>query len=92
MALSVPPSSPVDGQAYWVPTAATGLWAGFDDNITIFSNAGWVFLAPKVGWKAWVVDEGVEKRFDGSGWSEVSSGGYLSGPLGSSFELDMLEF
>jgi hypothetical protein len=92
MNLAIPPSNPIDAQAYWVPFAATDVWTGYDESIAISSNGGWVFLIPKVGWKAWVVDESIEKRFDGSAWVEINSGGDLSGPLGSSFGLEMLEF
>ena len=95
--ITVPPTDALDGQTYLVAVGAAGDWAGQDNNIAIFSNGGWVFLPVKVGWKAWIVDEGIEKRFDGTNWEEVSSGGgagsgALSGALGSSFELSMLEF
>jgi hypothetical protein len=97
MVSTTPPTSAVDGQAYLVPVGANGDWATQENNIAVYSNGGWTFLAPKDGWKAWVVDESKEKRFDGSNWTEVSTGsgsgtGVLTGALGSSFELDMLEF
>lgn len=92
-----PPTSAVDGQAYLVPPDATGTWVGHDDKIAIYCNGGWTFLEVKIGWKAWIVDEAIEKRFDGSVWvdvgTEASAGnGTLTGPLGSTFKLEMLEF
>jgi hypothetical protein len=97
MVQSVPPLTSVDGQAYLVPIGATGDWGTQENNIAIYSNGGWTYLAAKVGWKAWIVDESKEKRFDGSVWTEVSSGGSagtggLTGAQGSSFALDMVEF
>ena len=94
---TAPPLTAIDGETYWVPTGATGDWFGFDDQLAIFSNGNWVFLAPKEGWVAWVVDIDKEFRFKLGAWEEVTSGGAgpstsLSGPLGSSFALDMLEF
>jgi len=93
---SAPPLDAVDGQCYWVSGGATGDWANQEGSIAIFSNTSWVFLQPKEGWKAWVVDQGGEFQFTNGAWAEgaVGSGGSttLSGPLGSSFALDMLEF
>jgi hypothetical protein len=99
MVLATAPTTAEDGEAYLVPIGATDDWHGQDNKIAIFSNNSWTFLTTKVGWKAWIVDEAKEKRFDGSDWVEITSGtgggtgsADLTGPLGSSFGLDMLEF
>jgi hypothetical protein len=36
--------------------------------VALFSNGGWLFADAQVGWKAWVLDEGAELRFDGAIW------------------------
>ena len=66
--LSVPPVSPVDGEAYFVASSGTGDWAGQGDRIAIFCNGGWIYLDALVGWQAWIEDEGVLVQFDGSNW------------------------
>lgn len=65
---AVPPSSPVEGEAYAVGAGATGLWAGEDGNLAVFVNGGWVFLAPQTGWQAWSGTGRVQ--FDGAEWVE----------------------
>jgi hypothetical protein len=72
--LSIPPTSPVDGEAYFVASSGTGDWAGQGDRIAIFSNGGWIYLDAKVGWQAWIEDESGAFRFDGSNW--VALGGF----------------
>jgi hypothetical protein len=62
------PALPVDGQSYIVPDGAIGAWVGQDKAVALFSNGGWLFAAAQAGWKAWVLDEGAELRFDGAIW------------------------
>lgn len=77
--LTTPPASPLDGQAYLVPTGASGLWGGHVGEIALFANGGWVFLVPRAGWRLW--DEGLAawRMFDGTDWIDgaeaVSPGG-----------------
>lgn len=97
LAATAPPVGAIEGETYWVGVGASGDWFGFDEKLAIYSNGSWVFIAPKVGWRAWVVDEAKEYRFNAGVWNEVSSGAgasaaVLSGPLGSSFALDLVEF
>ena len=79
VSVTLPPVLPVDGTAYFVPTAAVNDWNGHTGELAIFSNGGWVFLAPAVGWRAWVVDLGRHAIFDGISWRAeamvVSQGG-----------------
>jgi len=95
--VTTPPVVAVDGQSYWIPDMALGSWSGNSGTIAIFNNGDWVFLPPKEGWAAWVVDEAVQRRFVGTEWQLVDSGGAsgggaITGPLGSSFNIDMIEF
>lgn len=51
-----PPNDPKQGVAYWVPSGAIGRWENSIGMIAIYSNGGWVFIVPKIGWRAWVAD------------------------------------
>lgn len=78
----VGPASPVEGEAYVVGPIASGEWAGQAGNVAIYSNGGWVFLVPKVGWRAWNVLLKAEIVFDGVSWVRfagvISTGGAAS--------------
>ena len=66
--LTVPPSSPADGDRYIVGSGATGDWAGWDLNVALWTDGAWLRLPPRTGWRAWVEDEGLLLVYDGSGW------------------------
>jgi len=68
VSVTLPPSLPADGTAYFVPVSAVNDWNGHAGEIAIFSNGGWVFLIPVAGWRAWVGDLGKHAIFDGSAW------------------------
>jgi len=79
---TAPPPSAVDGAGYAVPAGASGAWAGKAGQIAIWCNGGWIFLAPKAGWRAWDEAAGASRTFDGVGWVAnavaVSAGGAAS--------------
>ncbi len=50
-----PPGAPVEGTAFALGSGAKDEWAGHDGEIAVFQNAGWVFVAPKDGWRATTV-------------------------------------
>ena len=77
--LATPPISGVDGQAFVVPTGASGDWAGRDGEIAIWSNGGWAFVAPQVGWRAWLQDEAHLVFFDGSDWLDGAAAATTNG-------------
>ena len=66
--LALPPSTPVDGAAYLVGSSAIAEWTGKDQHVAIWSNGGWVYLAPKTGWEAWNLAIGAPVTFDGVSW------------------------
>lgn len=70
---SVPPT-PLDGDVFLVGPGATGAWLGHDDDIAIFLNGGWEFVAPWPGASFWIKDEGTRAVFDG-GWIAGHAGG-----------------
>ncbi|MHA1127758.1 MAG: DUF2793 domain-containing protein [Alphaproteobacteria bacterium] len=78
----IPSASSVEGEAHVVGPIASNEWAGQSGKVAIFSNGGWVFLAPKVGWRAWNEILGAEIVFDGVEWVRyagvVAAGGAAS--------------
>lgn len=66
--LTDPPAVNADGAAYLIPGGASGAWQGRQGRIAVWSNGGWIFLAPRAGWRAW--DEGRNRTqfFDGVDW------------------------
>lgn len=65
---TVPPVIATDGVAYAVPLGAVNAWDGHVGDVAIYSNGGWVFLTPSVGWSAWIVDQAADAMFDGFDW------------------------
>lgn len=70
-AVSAPPTEPTEGDCYVPRTPATGAWSGFNDKLIAFQNGDWQPVPAKAGWLAWVLDEGINIRFDGSTWHAV---------------------
>lgn len=66
--VTTPPSVVVDGVCYGIPAGAVNAWAGQDGRIAIGANGGWEFVTPGRGWRAMIVDEGVQAIHDGTGW------------------------
>lgn len=84
---TAPPATVVDGQVFGVPIGATNAWVGQEDKLAIAVNGGWSFVAPQVGMRGFVRDQGVMAIFGGpAGWV----GGALSlSPSGSSLMTGM---
>jgi len=74
-ALTVPPSSPVDGERHIVARDATGAWTGQDNAVATWETNAWRFLAPKAGWCVWSIAADALLVFDGSGWIPVTAAG-----------------
>lgn len=69
--LNTPPGSPSDGARYIVGPSPTGAWSGHAGKITRWSSVAnaWEFFTPQNGWRALVLDEGVEYRRLGGAWT-----------------------
>lgn len=87
-ALTEPPESPPEGVRYIVASGATGDWAGQDFAIALNAGGGWLFLAPNVGWQAYVADEAVTVTWQGSLWHTAATGGALPDRLGLGTNVD----
>ncbi|MHC5053630.1 MAG: DUF2793 domain-containing protein [Planctomycetota bacterium] len=70
--LSTPPGSPSAGDAYIVKATGTGDWSGHDREIAYY-NGGWEFIAPKVGFFAYVEDEGEFVVYYSSTWNTLKT-------------------
>ena len=69
--LTAPPALPADGDRYIVAPAATGLWAGWDLNVTTWVDGVWMRLIPRSGWLAWIADEATVAVWTGTIWKVV---------------------
>ena len=69
--LTAPPASPADGDRYIVASGATGLWAGWDMNVTTWVDGVWMRLVPRPGWLAWIADETVAAVWTGMIWKLI---------------------
>jgi hypothetical protein len=67
---TMPPPSPMNGQAHLVAPGASGAFAGQSGRIAWFDDGVWRFLVPQPGWTVWVGSRQVQLVQDGTGWRE----------------------
>lgn len=72
--LAVPPASPADGARYIIAASPTGDWLGRAGQIAAAQDGAWSFYPPRLGWMAFVADEGLIYRFDGTAWVGAVTG------------------
>ncbi len=65
-----PPAVPQDGQVWALGAAPSGDWSGQAGQLAAWVNSGWLFIAPRDGWRAArVTGAGAELRvFTSAGW------------------------
>lgn len=81
--LATPPLTPVEGDRYLVPALPAGPWTGQMGSLAILQGGGWVFEAPRAGWRMWVEDEKKFLGFDGTEWLDLrGEGTVISDPSG----------
>jgi hypothetical protein len=73
--LSVPPASPLLGDAYIVGPSASGAWAGHDNEIAAFQAGAWLFYDPAPGWQVYAKAEQAIVIFDAGIWTALASNG-----------------
>ncbi|MGQ0594113.1 MAG: DUF2793 domain-containing protein [Gammaproteobacteria bacterium] len=76
--LTTPPGSPAEGDAYIIPSGATGVWASQTSKVAHFSGGVWTFYTPIEGVRLWLNDEDTEYAFDASSWVAYAIVGRLS--------------
>lgn len=80
--LTTPPASPVPGQCWLVPPAASGAWAGQAGYVAAWTSGGWRFIAPFEGLRVHVADEGGAHLYLSGAWTTDAvrtSGYYVAG-------------
>ncbi|MCS0501098.1 DUF2793 domain-containing protein [Ancylobacter mangrovi] len=70
---TTPPGAPAAGDRHLVAAGAGGEWAGHDGEIALY-DAGWRFLAPRAGWRAYVTAERLTLVHTGTEWSDLLAG------------------
>ena len=71
--IAIPPSTPLAGDAYLVPSGATGAWAGHSDEIAAFQSGAWLFYDPAPGWQVYCKADQTQYVFDAGAWLALAS-------------------
>jgi hypothetical protein len=69
-----PPENPVSGASYFIASGAAGAWAHHGGQIATWQDDGWIFVAPQLGWRAYLLNQNVLAIFDGSAWVPLQAG------------------
>ena len=69
---TAPPASPSEFSAYLAPDGGTASSPGAANQIALFEDGGWTFLAPREGWQCWIEDEAELHVWTGSQWRRAS--------------------
>jgi hypothetical protein len=72
---TTPPENPSEGDRHIVGAGGTGAWSGHDLEIAAFQDGGWAFYAPRLGWRAWIVEENALRAWNGTAWASIGDGG-----------------
>ena len=80
--LTTPPATPLAGEAWIVPAAATGAWSGHTDEIVAFQSGAWSFHDPAPGWQVYVKADKTQYVFDAGAWTPLASLGSALPRLG----------
>lgn len=75
---AVPPSAPLEGQAWALGNAPSGAWSGQAGKIATWRGGGWLFVTKREGWIAWVKNAAKLEVVSGGTWVTVFA---ASGPL-----------
>lgn len=72
-AVTAPPIAPLPGEAWLVPSGATGAWAGHTDEIAAWQSGAWSFYDPAPGWQIYVKSDKTQLVFDAGTWAPLAS-------------------
>lgn len=87
-AISTPPTTPLEGEAWIVPASATGAWTGHSEEIAAFQAGAWAFYDPAPGWQVFDRAHGTLLIFSGTGWIAVAATGAGLPQLGVNADAD----
>ncbi len=79
---AVPPAAPQEGDRHLVAEGASGDWAGHAGEVALREDGAWSFLAPRPGWSARVLAEGVTLTHDGGAWRDGAQDPLRAATLG----------
>lgn len=71
--LATPPSTPLPGESWIVPTGATGAWAGHAGEIAAYQAGDWRFYDPAEGWQVFDRATGALLVYSGSSWVAIAA-------------------
>lgn len=80
--VTIPPASPVVGQAWIVGVGASGAWEARGGSIACWTDGGWRFVTSRAGLTLHAADRGYTMVHDGTAWREGpfrSDGIYIEG-------------
>lgn len=86
--LLAPPATPLEGEAWIVPSAATGLWSGHTSQIAAFQSGAWHYLDPAAGWQVYDRADQTLLVFDAGAWTPLASLGAALPRLGVNTSAD----
>lgn len=69
---TTPPAAPADGDTFALGASPTGAWAGQAGTLASFRGNGWLFVPPRIGWRAYGVTTGDTRVHDGTDWVAAS--------------------
>lgn len=65
---TAPPALPQEGDRHIIAGPATGPWQGQEGKVAAFWGGAWAVIAPRPGWQARILDEGLTVAFAEDGW------------------------
>ena len=68
-----PPVSATEGDAYALGAAPSGDWANAGGHLAIYSNGGWLCVAPSDGWRLWDLQSAQLCVFANGNWQPVET-------------------
>jgi hypothetical protein len=66
---TIPPALASPGQCWIVGLLATEAWTGKQNQLAMWTEAGWRFAVPATGMSVWDKAAGHARRWDGAAWS-----------------------
>lgn len=72
---TTPPIAPQDGDTYSIGSSPGGAWTGQAGQLAYWQTAGWLFIAPQEGWRAWSAADATIFVYSNESW--VAVGGPL---------------
>ena len=87
--VAAPPVSPLPGEAWIVPSGATGAWSGHGDEIAAWQAGAWIFYDPADGWQVFDRASGALLIYSGTEWVAVAATGAGLPQLGINTSADL---